>query len=217
MNPFLGKFITLEGIEGMGKTTQLHFLATYLKSKNKEVVITREPGGTPIAEALRKILLTDSIEPIASKTELLILYAARLQHFENKIKPALEKGIWVISDRFYDATFAYQGGGRGLGFETVLPLHQWVLGAFSPDLTFLFDGSAELSMARLQARNNMQNSEKDRIEKEKNVFFERTRQAYLTLAERESDRFSIIDATQSIQEVEKKIIENLKEKLGKFL
>jgi dTMP kinase len=217
MNPFLGKFITLEGIEGMGKSTQLNLISAYLKQKNIEVIITREPGGTPVAESLRKILLTDSIEPIAPKTELLIFYAARLQHFETKIKPALEKGTWVISDRFYDATFAYQGGGRELGFDMILPLHQWVLGSFSPDLTFLFDGSAELSMARIQARNQEQDIKKDRIEKEKNAFFERTRQAYLMLASQEPKRFCIVDAGQSIPDTEKKIITRIEERLGSFL
>jgi dTMP kinase len=217
MNPFLGKFITLEGIEGMGKSTQLAHILAYLKQKNIDVIVTREPGGTPVAESLRKILLTDSIEPIVPKTELLIFYAARLQHYEAKIKPALEKGSWVISDRFYDATFAYQGGGRELGFEMILPLHQWVLGGFSPDLTFLFDGSAELSMARIQARNQEQDSKKDRIEKEKKAFFERTRQAYLVLASQEPTRFSMIDASQSVMEIKKTIIQNLEERLGSFM
>lgn len=217
MNPFLGKLITLEGIEGMGKSTQLNVIADFLKQKNIQVITTREPGGTPIAESLRKILLTDSDEQIASKTELLIFYAARLQHYENKIKPALEKGIWVISDRFYDATFAYQGGGRQLGFEMISPLHQWVLGTFSPDLTFLFDGPVELSTQRLQNRNTEQKIENDRIEKEKHIFFERTRQAYLALAQQESNRFCVVDATQNIQTVEAQIITNLNTRLGKFL
>lgn len=217
MNPFLGKFITLEGIEGMGKSTQLNVIADFLKQKNIQVITTREPGGTPIAEALRKILLTDSDERIVSKTELLIFYAARLQHYENKIKPALEQGAWVISDRFYDATFAYQGGGRELGFDMISPLHHWVLGEFSPDLTFLFDGPVELSTQRLQARNAEKKIENDRIEKEKHSFFERTRQAYLELAQQDTNRFCILDATQNIHTVETHIITHLKTKLGKFL
>lgn len=217
MNPFLGKFITLEGIEGMGKTTQLAHIANYLKSKNKEVLITREPGGTFIAEALRNILLTDSAETIASKTELLIFYAARLQHYEVKIKPALEKGIWVISDRFYDATFAYQGGGRELGFDMILPLHEWVLNGFSPDITFLFDGPVDLSLSRVQARNQEKNMKKDRIEKEQVSFFERSRQAYLNLAARQPERFCVLDATQNIQEVEQDILNALEKKLGQYL
>jgi dTMP kinase len=217
MNPFLGKFITLEGIEGMGKSTQLHIIENYLKQKNKDVIITREPGGTPIAEALRKILLTDTSESIASKTELLIFYAARLQHYETKIKPALEAGTWVISDRFYDATFAYQGGGRELGFEMIQPLHQWVLGSFSPDLTFLFNGTVELSLARIQARNFEQKIQKDRIEKEKVSFFERTRQAYLSLANQQPNRFCLLDASKSRIEIQQDIIKNLEAKLGKYL
>ena len=216
MNPFLGKFITLEGIEGMGKTTQLDFIATYLKQKNIEIITTREPGGTPIAEALRKILLTESTEIIASKTELLIFYAARLQHYEVKIKPALEQGVWVISDRFYDATFAYQGGGRELGFEVIAPLHEWVLGDFSPDLTLLFDGPPDLSVARLQARNAQQKIQSDRIEKEKNAFFERTRQAYLSLVQQAPERFGVLDATQSVVNVQQQIIKTLKAKLSGF-
>lgn len=217
MNPFLGKFITLEGIEGMGKTTQLEVIADFLKKQNIPVITTREPGGTPIAEALRKILLTDTDEQIVSKTELLIFYAARLQHYENKIKPALEQGTWVISDRFYDATFAYQGGGRELGFDMISPLHKWVLGEFSPDLTFLFDGPVELSSQRLQNRNTEQKMESDRIEKEKHSFFERTRQAYLALAQQETNRFCLVNAAQDIQTVETQIINHLKAKLGKFL
>lgn len=217
MNPFLGKFITLEGIEGMGKSTQLNVIANFLKQKNIPVITTREPGGTPVAEALRKILLTESDEQIVSKTELLIFYAARLQHYENKIKPALEQGTWVISDRFYDATFAYQGGGRELGFEMISPLHKWVLGEFSPDLTFLFDGPVELSTQRLHNRNTEQKIENDRIEKEKHSFFERTRKAYLDLAQLHSTRFCIVDAAQNIQTVESQIMTHLEKKLGKFL
>ncbi len=215
MNPFLGKFITLEGIEGMGKTTQLNVIADYLKQKNIPVMTTREPGGTPIAEALRKIVLTDTSESIASKTELLLFYAARLQHYENLIKPALEKGTWVISDRFYDATFAYQGGGRELGFEMILPLHHWVLGEFSPDLTFLFDGPAELSIARIQARNLEHKIQNDRIEKEKGDFFERIRQAYLALARQQPKRFCVLDSAKSKHEVSQEIIKHLDEKWGK--
>ena len=209
MNPFLGKFITLEGIEGMGKSTQINLIAAYLEQKNIKCITTREPGGTPIAEALRNILLSDTAESVVPKTELLIFYAARLQHYETKIKPALEKGIWVISDRFYDATFAYQGGGRELGFEMIRPLHQWVLGSFSPDLTFLFDGPAELSRIRIQARNA---DHTDRIEKEKIAFFQRAREAYLTLAEQEPQRFSVIDATQAIYLVTQDIIHRLEQK-----
>lgn len=217
MNPFLGKFITLEGIEGMGKSTQLTVLADYLKQKNIPVITTREPGGTPIAEALRKIVLTDTSEAIASKTELLLFYAARLQHYENLIKPALEQGTWVISDRFYDATFAYQGGGRELGFEMITPLHQWVLGSFSPDLTFLFDGPAELSIARIQARNLELKIQKDRIEKEKAVFFERIRQAYLVLAQQEPKRFCVLEAAKTKQDVSQEMIKILDRKWGDIL
>lgn len=217
MNPFPGKFITLEGIEGMGKSTQLSFIAEYLQKKKIQVITTREPGGTVIAEALRQILLTESIEPIFSKTELLILYAARLQHYENKIKPALKQGIWVISDRFYDATFAYQGGGRALGFDVIIPLHQWALGEFSPDLTFLFDGSVELSISRIQTRNLQRNIEKDRIEKEKISFFEKTRQAYLDLAHQDPKRFIIVDAEKDRLTVQKKIMKGIDINLGSFL
>jgi len=195
-----GLFITLEGIEGAGKSTQLGFLASLLETQGHEVVITREPGGTRTGERVREILLDNETQNLHPETELLLMFAARMQHYQELIKPALEANKLVISDRFTDASYAYQGGGRGINREKIDQLRVWVLGDFKPDLTLLFDIDAELGLKRAENR-----SEADRFEQEQLSFFESVRQCYLQLAREEPKRIRIIDASESIQQIQVKI------------
>lgn len=184
-----GLFISLEGSEGVGKSTSLKFIKSFIESKGIEVVVTREPGGTPFAEEIRHILLEERDEKVEAETELLLMYAARIQNVNSVIKPALNAGKWVISDRFSDASFAYQGGGRKLGFERIAKLHDWALGEFKPDRTFLFDMPVELGIERTKKRGKA-----DRFEVEKMNFFNDIRAAYLKKASQEPNRISVIDA-----------------------
>lgn len=202
-----GRFITFEGIEGLGKTTNIHWVESYLKNKGIELLRTREPGGTVVAEALRAVLLNPSKEPLLPQTELLLLYAGRLQHIEHVIRPALEKGVWVLCDRFSDATFAYQGGGREIPLPEIQTIHEWALKGFKPDHTILLDAPVSLSMQRLAGK------ARDRIESEKEAFFERVRQMYLQLAAKEPERFCIIDAQLSLELVQ----ENISKQLEKWI
>lgn len=197
-----GIFITIEGIEGVGKSTQLKFLSHYLTQKNIPCLSTREPGGTPIAEEIRKILLTAHEEIMCKETELLLLFAGRAQHVANVIKPALQKGQWVVCDRFTDASFAYQGGGRNIPWTRITEIAKWVLGDFEPDLTLLLDAPVKISSERLQQR-----GQKDRIEQEDLLFFNAVRQAYLKLAKANPARYRIIQADQSLSAVEQQIID----------
>ena len=192
-----GCFITVEGIEGVGKTTNLAFIQGYLEERGIEVVRTREPGGTPLAEAIRELLLTPRDEPVADLTELLLMFAARAQHIEACIRPALKRGAWVLCDRFTDATYAYQGGGRGLDQSRIAQLENLVQGGLRPDLTILLDLSAREGMARARAR-----SAPDRFESEAEAFFERVRHCYLQRAEKEPERFAVIDAAPPLQQVQ---------------
>jgi dTMP kinase len=192
-----GKLITLEGIEGVGKSSNLRFIADYLTQHSKDVFTTREPGGTPLAEDLRKILLSDYQEKTYPETELLILYAARYQHIECVIKPAMEKGKWVVCDRFNDATFAYQGAGRNIDIKKIEALDHWTLNGFSPSLTIILDAPVEVAFARIQKHREL-----DRFEKEKKDFFERIRQAYLMRASQNPQRYRIVDASQSLSQVQ---------------
>lgn len=192
-----GCFITLEGIEGVGKTTNLGFIQAYLEERGIEVVRTREPGGTPLAEAIRELLLTPRDEPVAELTELLLMFAARAQHIEERIRPALERGAWVLCDRFTDATYAYQGGGRGLDQSRIAQLETLVQGSLRPDLTILLDLSAREGMARAKAR-----STPDRFESEAEAFFERVRHCYLQRAAAEPERFAVINAAPPLQQVQ---------------
>ncbi|MDF2690365.1 MAG: thymidylate kinase [Gammaproteobacteria bacterium] len=194
-----GKFITLEGGEGVGKTTSLDFIRSYLENKGIELVVTREPGGTPYAEKIRDLLLESSAEKVAVDTELLLMFAARAQHLAELIKPAIAKGQWVLCSRFTDSTYAYQGGGRGISFERIRTLEQWVHDDFQPDLTLYFDLPVEIGMQRATARGHL-----DRIEQEDLHFFERVRAAYLTRA-KQSSRYRIVDASQSIAKVQEQI------------
>ncbi|MGH1461741.1 MAG: dTMP kinase [Neptuniibacter sp.] len=201
----LGCFITVEGTEGVGKSTNIDFLCSFLKQRGIDVVLTREPGGTPLAEELRSLLLSPRDEKVSQDTELLLMFAARAQHIENVILPALERGAWVISDRFTDATFAYQGGGRGVDIENIRALEHLVQHGLHPDLTLLLDLPVEVGLQRASAR-----STPDRFEQEKLVFFEKVRAAYLDRATAEPDRFAVIDASQDIPSVQGQIATALK-------
>ncbi len=202
-----GKFISIEGIEGAGKTTQLNFIQQYLTEQGKKLVLTREPGGTELSEQIRELLLTPREEGMSVDTELLLMYAARAEHIEQVIKPALQRGDWVISDRFVDATFAYQGGGRGVDIDRIQSLSDWTLKGLATDLTIVFDLSVELSQQRVMSRNN----EIDRFEQEKADFFQRIRQSYLDRAEEEPSRIKVIDASQSIEDVQKQLVHIMNE------
>jgi dTMP kinase len=200
------KFISFEGIEGVGKSSNMAFFAECIREKGFECVCTREPGGTPLAEKVRSILLSDFEEKVMPKTEALLLYAGRLQHVESLIKPSLAEGKWVLCDRFFDASMAYQGGGRGIDLKQLKDLNQWVLGDFKPDMTILFDAPAEVGLERASKR-----SELDRFEKENIEFFNKIRNMYLTLAKAEPERFKIIDASLSLEEVQKALLALLAE------
>jgi len=192
-----GKFITLEGGEGLGKTTNLAFIQHFLIEQGREVVVTREPGGTVLAEKLRALLLETQGELISDKTELLLLFAARAQHIHNVIQPALTRGAWVLSDRFTDATYAYQGGGRGMDVAGIAWLEQFVQGSLQPDLTLLFDAPIELGMQRAKKRAAL-----DRFESEQQAFFHHVRAAYLERAQQHPERIKRINASQSLAAVQ---------------
>jgi dTMP kinase len=189
-----GKFITLEGVDGAGKSTHIPFIAEVLRASGKEVLLTREPGGTPLGEKLRELLLH---EPMHAETELLLMFAARREHLAQVIRPALERGAYVLSDRFTDASFAYQCGGRGVPVGKVEQLEQWVQGDFQPDLTLLFDLPVAVSTQRLANARNP-----DRFEQEGADFFDRIRNAYLARARQFPQRFRVIDSGRSIPEIQ---------------
>jgi dTMP kinase len=195
-----GRFITVEGIEGVGKTTNLEFIHQQLLSRGLDVVRTREPGGTPLAESIRELLLAPRNEPVAELAELLLMFAARAQHIEQCIRPALQRGAWVLCDRFTDATYAYQGGGRGLDQSRIAQLETLVQGGLRPDLTILLDLPASQGMARARAR-----SMPDRFEAEAEVFFERVRDSYLQRAAAEPQRFAVIDAAPPLEQVQQAV------------
>ena len=195
-----GKFITLEGIEGVGKTTQLQFIATYFSKKGHQTLITREPGGTRTGESIRDILLHRGDLQIDPVTELLLMFAARAQHLQEVVLPALSRGVIVVCDRFTDATYAYQGGGRGIAQEQIRILEEYVQKGLIPDLTLLFDASVETGRQRANRR-----SEADRFEAEASGFFNRIRQAYLDRASDEPGRIKVINAEQDITAVEYEI------------
>jgi dTMP kinase len=187
------KFITFEGVDGAGKSTHLAWFAEALRKRGKDVLVTREPGGTPLGECLRDILLN---QPMHAETEALLMFAARFEHIEQVIKPALQRGTWVVSDRFSDASFAYQGGGRGVKVEKLEQLECWVHENFQPDLTLLFDLPVEVARQRLS-----KNITLDRFEQEKDSFFEKVRQAYLGRRKKHPDRFVLINAAQTPDQV----------------
>ncbi|QLC74540.1 dTMP kinase [Pseudomonas sp. LPB0260] len=195
-----GLFITLEGPEGAGKSTNREYLAARLAEQGIEVLLTREPGGTPLAERVRELLLTPSDEPMAADTELLLVFAARAQHLAQVIRPALARGCVVLCDRFTDATYAYQGGGRGLSEARIAVLEDFVQGPLRPDLTLVFDLPIEVGLARAAARGRL-----DRFEQEGGTFFEAVRQTYLRRAEAAPQRYRILDAAQPLSQVQQSL------------
>lgn len=198
-----GRFITFEGCEGVGKTTQVARAADCLRARGLDVVVTREPGGTPRAEALRRLLLERDGEPMPEACELLLMFAARSLHLANLVRPALERGAWVVCDRFTDATYAYQGGGRGMPGSTIASLAELVHGGFEPDLTVLLDAPVEVGMGRARVRNG--EGGPDRFETERSEFFERVRAAYLERARREPARIRVVDATADADAVARSV------------
>lgn len=197
-----GKFITVEGIEGVGKSTNIHFLSGLIEENGFSVFRTREPGGTPMAERIRELLLEHGEEPMTDIAELLLFFAARSLHISNAIRPALDAGQWVVCDRFTDASRAYQGNGRGLNQKKISTLADWVQEDLQPDLTILLDAPAEVGMDRAGRRGAA-----DRLEIEKTDFYARVREGYLALAESEPDRFAIIDASLPLDQVQAAIKE----------
>lgn len=189
-----GRFITLEGIDGAGKSTHLSWLLQYLRARGLNVVSTREPGGTALGESLRQIVLHEAMH---LETEALLMFAARREHIARVIDPALAAGQWVVSDRFTDATFAYQGGGRGLDREKIAVLENWVHPGLQPDLTLLFDLPPKLAMGRLAASGNAP----DRFEQEREQFFTSVREAYLDRALRDPDRIRVLDASGTPEQI----------------
>jgi len=187
-----GVFITLEGGEGAGKSTNVPWVADYLRSQGKTVLVTREPGGTEVAEAIREILLSPELPTMNADTELLLMFAARNEHLQTKIVPALARGEWVVCDRFTDATYAYQGYGRGISLSRIAALEQWVQGDVRPDYVILFDIDVTTGMARAKAR-----GQTDRFEQEHAAFFERIRSGYLQRAGEMPNRYVIIQAAQA--------------------
>lgn len=184
------RFITLDGIDGAGKTTQLNVIRQWFAAQGRPVLFTREPGGTPLGEALRRLLLDPQTEA-GLRAETLLMFAARAQHIESVILPALERGVSVVSDRFTDATFAYQGGGRGLPAASIAQLEQWVQGSLRPNLTILLDVPLDVSLARIERSRS-----KDRFEQEQADFFTRVRQSYLERAAAHPERYALIDSNR---------------------
>jgi len=203
-----GRFVTLEGIEGVGKSTQVARLSAALGLLGIAHVVTREPGGTPLAESIRDVVLSARDESLPPTAELLLMFAARAVHLANHILPSLRAGRWVICDRFTDATYAYQGGGRGVGLETIAALESMVQGALRPDFTVLLDAPVQKALARARRRNA--GAPEDRFERERSEFFERVRDLYRARAAAEPGRFAIVDATQSVDEVGTQILEQLR-------
>jgi dTMP kinase len=196
-----GKFIVLEGGEGVGKSTNLQYLCDMLKAHKVDVKTTREPGGTPFGEQLRQLLLdARSVTEVASETELLLMFAARVQHLKEVIRPCLEQGTWVICDRFTDASYAYQGGGRGLPAAHIEYLERWLQAGLQPDMVLLFDAPVGVGLERANKR-----GQADRFEREQQAFFERVRAVYLERAQRDPQRYCIIDAAQDLKHVQEQL------------
>ena len=201
MTPVRGKFITLEGVDGAGKSTHLDFIAGWLRQSGHEVVVTREPGGTPLGESLRDLLLNRDMD---ADTELLLMFAARQAHLSQLILPSLARGAWVVSDRFTDASYAYQCGGRGIAQARVKALETWVQQGFQPHLTLLFDVHADIAAARRGAARIA-----DRFEQQESAFFERVQAAYLARAEGDPGRIRVVDASPAIPLIQQNLIAHL--------
>jgi len=193
-----GRFVTLEGVDGAGKSTHVEAIAALLRRPGREVRVSREPGGTPLAEGLRKLVLSEPMDPVA---ETMLLFAARTDHVRREIEPALASGTWVLCDRFTDATFAYQGGGKGVANELIAHLAQVSHDGLLPDRTLVFDCPYEVAQARLAKAERT----RDRFEREDRSFFERVRQAYLALARADPERIRVIDASGALADIKKKI------------
>lgn len=189
-----GKFITLEGVDGAGKSSHVDWIADYLRKRGVETVVTREPGGTDVGEKLRRLVLG---EPMSIETETLLVFAARQEHVSKVIRPALKAGTWVVSDRFTDATYAYQGGGRGLAGTKIQALEAWVQEGLTPDITLVFDVPLEIARSRLAALQ----AEWDRFEREGDDFFKRVRAAYHERARKESGRVRLVDSSRSLADI----------------
>ena len=195
------KFITFEGMDGAGKSTGLEWFANALRERGVDLLVTREPGGTPLGEKLRELVLHESMH---AETEAMLMFASRREHVEQVIRPALQRGTWVISDRFSDASFAYQGGGRGVPVAKLEQLEQWTHGDLQPDLTLLFDIPIEVARARLS-----NNVSLDKFEREQGEFFDKVRQAYLARVAKNPDRYAVIRAEKSLNEVQHQLLDIL--------
>lgn len=202
----MAKFITLEGIEGVGKTSNLQFIRSLLEASGHDCVVTREPGGTRLGESLRELLLSHSDDNMSADAELLMMFAARAEHLSKVIRPALAAGQTVLCDRFTEATYAYQGGGRQLSVDKISALENWVQGQLRPDLTIVLDAPVEVGRARAGRR-----SEPDRIEKEHNDFFQRVRDSYIELAQHYPQRICLVDASQELKAVQHQVQQKLQE------
>ena len=199
-----GKFITIEGGEGAGKSTNIAFIRAFLEKHNIVVVETREPGGTELSEQIREILLDNKTRNMADDTELLLMFAARAQHIQEIIEPNLQQGNWVLCDRFTDATYAYQGGGRGIPMQRIADLENWVQGPLRPDLTIILDLPVEVGLERAGNR-----SEPDRFEQESVDFFNRVRDTYLQRAKTHPERYAVIDASPQLNLVQQQLTDVL--------
>jgi dTMP kinase len=210
MSAIPGRFLTIEGIEGVGKSTQVARLSKNLQERGIAHVVTREPGGTPLAERIREIVLTSRDEPLPPTAELLLMFAARAVHLANHVEPSLRRGQWVICDRFIDATYAYQGGGRRLSVDNIGQLETMVQGARRPDLTILLDAPVEQALGRARQRNA--GAAADRFESERAEFFERVQDVYRARAAAEPNRIAVVDASRSVDQVARQIIDLLEER-----
>jgi dTMP kinase len=212
-----GKFITFEGLDGCGKSTQLNRLADVLRGEGIDLLLTREPGGTPIGEKVRAVLLDSRTQGLAPLSELALMFASRAQQLEEVIKPALAEGKWVLCDRFTDSSEAYQGGGRQLGSEPVLTLHRVLCGDMQPDLTILMDSDVAASVARARRRNksavDAAQADENRFEKESRAFFTRVHDKYLEIAKRDFKRVVVVDARKSADHTHPQIVEAVRSRL----
>lgn len=206
-----GLFLTLEGAEGVGKSTNIEFITQYLEQHRIDYVLTREPGGTQLAEQIRELLLAVHEESMSELTELLLVFAARAQHLEKVIEPALVSGKWVVCDRFTDATFAYQGSGRGLSHATISQLQSMVQGELRPDLTIILDLDPEIGMERASNRGEL-----DRFEREQQDFFRSVRKGYLDIAAAEPERCTVIDASKPLESVKQDLLAALEQGLSRI-
>lgn len=209
--PRKGRFITVEGTEGVGKSTNMNFIRELLDTANIPHIVSREPGGTPLAEEIRNVLVVPREEKMCELSELLLVFAARAQHINQLIRPALERGEWVLCDRFTDATFAYQGAGRGLSTAVISSLQDMVQGELRPDCTVLLDAPVDVGMARAGARGEL-----DRFEQEKHTFFEKVRAGYLGRVAAEPERFRLIDASAELASVQREIAAALQPQIAAY-